>query len=164
MEPVPRTRTFSWDDPQIGAQARQTLSGMDYLRAIYNGDLPAPPIMHLLGMKMLELDEGRAVFGVEPAEYHYNPIGVVHGGLAATLVDSAMGCAIHSVLAQGTGYTTVELHVNFLRPLTMESGLVRCEGKVIHAGKRLATAEARLTDGAGKLCAHATTTCLVFSP
>ncbi len=163
-EPTPadRTRTVTWDDPLIGARAAPALSGMAYLQAIMRGELPAPPIARLLGFTLAELVEGHAVFTVTPAEYHYNPIGVVHGGLAATLCDSAMGCAIQSTLAAGAGYTTLELKVNFVRALTIQTGPVRCVGKVIHGGKRVATAEARIVDGAGKLYAHATTTCLIF--
>jgi uncharacterized protein (TIGR00369 family) len=102
------------------------------------------------------------VFAVEPAEYHYNPIGLVHGGLACTLLDSAMGCAVHTTLPAGTGYTTLELKVNLIRPLTRETGRVLCEGTIIHVGGRTATAEARITDAAGALYAHATTTCMIF--
>jgi uncharacterized protein (TIGR00369 family) len=111
---------------------------------------------------LAELEEGRAVFTVEPAEYHYNPIGVVHGGLAATLLDSAMGCAVHSTLPAGAGYTTLEVKVNFVRPLTAETGEVRCEAEVIHVGGRTATAEGKVLDASGKLYAHATTTCIIF--
>jgi uncharacterized protein (TIGR00369 family) len=109
-----------------------------------------------------ELSEGRVVFAAEPAEYHYNPIGMVHGGLAATLLDSALGCAIHSTLPAGTGYTTLQLNINYVRPLSSKTGIVYCEGKVIHTGGRVATAEGRLTDANGKLYAHGTTTCIVL--
>jgi uncharacterized protein (TIGR00369 family) len=108
------------------------------------------------------LHEGGATFAVNPAEYHYNPIGAVHGGLAATLLDSAMGCAIHSTLPAGASYTTLEIKVNFVRPMTAETGRVRCEAKIIHVGGRTATAEGRIIDDAGKLYAHGTTTCLVL--
>jgi uncharacterized protein (TIGR00369 family) len=117
-----------------------------------------------LNFGLVELDEGRAVFSVEPAEYHYNPIGVVHGGLAATLLDSALGCAVHTALPAGAGYTTLEIKVNFVRAMTAETGLVRCEAKLIHLGGRTATAEGRIVDKDGKLYAHGTTTCLVFRP
>ena len=156
-----RTRTVTWGDPLISARAAPKMSGLEYLQAIGRGDLPAPPLMALLNIGFEQAEAGRVVFCVEPAEYHYNPIGMVHGGLASTLCDSAMGCAIHSSLPLGVGYTTLELKVNFVRPLTVETGLVRCEGKVINVGGRVATAEARVTDRAGKLYAHATTTCLL---
>ncbi len=159
-----RTRTVSWDDPLIGARAAPTMGGLEYLQAIERGELPAPPIMRLLNIGFQEAELGRVVFSVEPGEYHYNPIGMVHGGLASTLCDSAMGCAIHSTLPAGVGYTTLELKINFVRPLTVATGLVLCEGKVINVGGRVATAEARVTDSAGKLYAHATTTCLIMRP
>jgi uncharacterized protein (TIGR00369 family) len=157
-----RTLTVSWEDPRALAEAGRGLSGLEYLRKIVAGELPRPPISALMNFGLEELGEGFAVFTVEPAEYHYNPIGVVHGGLAATLLDSAMGCAVHSVLPAGTGYTTLEIKVNFIRPLTAGTGRVRCEARLIHRGGRTATAEGRVVDGAGKLYAHATTTCLVF--
>jgi uncharacterized protein (TIGR00369 family) len=159
-----RTRTFTWSDPLIGARAAPTMSGLDFLNAIGRGELPIPPIMSLMNIGVQEAEAGRVVFSVEPAEYHYNPIGMVHGGLASTLCDSAMGCAIHSMLPAGVGYTTLELKVSFLRPLTVDTGLVVCEGKVIQVGGRVATAEARLSDRGGKLYAHATTTCLILRP
>lgn len=113
---------------------------------------------------MIEIGPGKAVFTFLPAEYHYNPIGSVHGGIASTLLDSALGCAVHTTLPAGAAYTTLELHVNFLRPLTRETGLIRCEGEIIHSGRTVATAQARLVDAAGKLYGHATTTCMIFRP
>ncbi|HEY8602422.1 MAG TPA: PaaI family thioesterase [Thermomicrobiales bacterium] len=159
-----RTRTFAWDDPTTGLSAARTLSGLEYLRAMQRRELPGPPIAATLDFTIAEIDEGRVVFAVIPAEFHYNPIGAVHGGLAATLCDSAMGCAVHSTLPAGTAYTTIELKVNYIRALTKETGLVRCEGKTIVVGGRIATAEARMTDAAGTLYAHATTTCLIMRP
>src|SRR5215212_6685731 len=157
-----RTRTVSWEDPRALMEAGRNLSGLEYLQRIAEGSLPRPPISALMNFGLAELGHGRAVFTVEPAEYHYNPIGVVHGGLAATLLDSAMGCAVHSTLPAGAGYTTLEIKVNYVRPMTAETGEVRCEARVIHVGGRTATAEGRVTDAAGKLYAHATTTCLIF--
>ena len=161
-EDVSRTRTFTWEDPRSLAEAARGLSGLEFLRKVVSGELPRPPISALMNFGLAELSEGRAVFTVEPAEYHYNPIGVVHGGLAATLLDSAMGCAVHSTLPAGAGYTTLEVKVNFVRALTAETGLVRCEAEVIHVGGRTATAEGKMLDAAGKLYAHATTTCIIF--
>ena len=138
------------------------MSGFEFLQKIVAGELPPPPLASLMDFQIVELAEGRAVFAVDPAEYHYNPIGVVHGGLAATLLDSAMGCAVHSMLPAGTGYTTLELKVNFIRAMTAETGRVRAEGKLIHLGARTATAEGRVLDESGKLYAHATTTCLIL--
>jgi uncharacterized protein (TIGR00369 family) len=159
-----RTRTISWEDPHAMALAGRGLSGLEYLQKIVAGELPRPPIGALMNFQIAELSEGRAVFTVEPAEYHYNPIGVVHGGLAATLLDSAMGCAVHSTLPAGVSYTTLEIKVNYLRAMTSETGLVRCEAQVIHVGGRTATAEGRVIDASGKLYAHATTTCMIFRP
>ena len=155
---------MSWEDPRALAEAGRGLSGLEYLRKIAAGELPRPPMGELLDFGLAELGEGRAVFTVEPAEYHYNPIGVVHGGLAATLLDSAMGCAVHSTLPAGAGYTTLEIKVNFIRPMTAGTGPVRCEAEAVHVGGRTATASGRIVDAAGKLYAHATTTCMIFRP
>jgi len=157
-----RTRTITWGDPIALAETARGLSGLEYLRRIVSGDLPRPPLGALMNFSLDEIDEGIAVFGVEPSEFHYNPIGVVHGGVAATLLDSAMGCAVHSTLPAGATYTTLEVSVNFVRAMTVETGPVRCEGKVIHVGGRTATAEGRIIDGQGKLYAHGTTTCIIF--
>jgi uncharacterized protein (TIGR00369 family) len=115
-------------------------------------------------MDMKEVSAGRVVFTLRPAEFHYNPLGNVHGGVTATLLDTVMGCAIHSQLQEGQGYTTLEIKVNYLRPLTVENGIVYGEGKVIHLGGRVATAEGRVVDETGKIYAHATTTCLILRP
>lgn len=157
-----RSRTITWADPRPSAVQALKMSGLDALLAYTNGTLPEPPISILMGMGFEEVEHGRIVFTATPAEYHYNPIGTVHGGFAATLLDSALGCAVHSTLPAGMGYTTLELHVNYIRAITVESGVLRCEGKVIHAGKQMATAEAKLTDANGKLYAHGSTTCLIF--
>jgi uncharacterized protein (TIGR00369 family) len=157
-----RTRTVIWEDPAPGAEAAKEMSGLEYLRAILWGEQPAAPMAELLGFGFVEVEEGRVVFECVPAEYHYNPIGAVHGGLACTLFDSAMGCAVHTVLPAGVGYTTVELKVNFLRPIVANTGRLLCEGTTIHVGGRIATAEARLHDEGGKLYGHATTTCMIF--
>src|SRR5579884_1035792 len=160
--PAARVRTITWDDPLATAEAGRRLSGLDFLRGVLRGELPPPPIAVLLNFALAEVEEGRVVFAGVPAEYHYNPIGVAHGGLAATLLDSAMGCAVHSTLPAGTGYTTLDLKVNYVRPITIKTGTVFCEGKVIYVGGRIATAEARLTDAGGKLYAHGTTTCMIL--
>ena len=146
---------------ELAARGLQ-LAGIDYVRAIFAGELPAPPIADLMGFRGVEAEPGRAVFEIVPGEQHYNPIGSVHGGVALTLLDSAMGCAVHTLLEAGVGYTTLELKANFVRPIRADTGVVRCEGTVLHAGSRVATAEGRVTDSAGKLLAHGTTTCLVF--
>jgi uncharacterized protein (TIGR00369 family) len=157
-----RSRTFSWQDPLIGAKAAMNMTGLEYLQAIERGDLPPPPISATLDIKAHNVAQGCVSFKLTPAEYHYNPIGTVHGGVISTLVDSAMGCAIHTLLPKGTAYTTLELKVNFLKPLKSDTGEVICEGKTIHVGGRVATAEARVVDSEGNLYAHATTTCLLM--
>jgi uncharacterized protein (TIGR00369 family) len=159
-----RERAIVWQDPAPLAGAGRSLAGLDFLHAIGRGELPAPPMMRLLGIDPVDVTEGRAVFAVQPGEHHYNPLGVVHGGLAAALCDTAMGCAIHSLLPAGTGYTTLELKVNFIRPMTERTGRVRGEGTAIHVGSRVATAEARVVDEQGRLYAHATTTCMIIAP
>jgi uncharacterized protein (TIGR00369 family) len=141
------------------------LTGLEVLRAIAAGELPGAPIAKLLGFAPVEAQEGRVVFTALPGPEHYNPIGSVHGGLAATLLDSAMGCAVHSTLPAGVGYTTLELKVNFVRPITAETGRILCEGTIVHGGGRVATAEGRVfAEADGRLLAHGTTTCLILSP
>jgi uncharacterized protein (TIGR00369 family) len=157
-----RTRTFTWDDPMVCAAAAQAMSGEDFLAAMVRGEYPRPPIANALGFALVEVGDGTAVFEVTPAEYHYNPIGVVHGGLLATVLDSAMGCSVHSTIRQGAAYTTLELKVNYVRPATQRSGPLRCEARVLHRGKRSATAEGRVVDRDGRLYAHGTTTCLLM--
>ncbi len=157
-----RKRTITWEEPSPGAQAARTMNGLEFIKAMAKRTIPFPPMADLMGLSIASVEEGRVVFEVEPSEHHYNPIGAVHGGLACTVFDSAMGCAVHTMLPAGVGYTTVELKVNFLRPITVETGKLSCEGKAIHVGGRIATAEARLTDEDGKLYGHATTTCMIF--
>ncbi len=159
-----RTRTMTWQDPRPSAQAAQTMSGLDYLTAITDGTLPPPPIAVLMNMNFAHVEKGKVIFTVTPAEYHFNPIGTVHGGLAATLCDSALACAIHSTLDVGVGYTTVELHVNYIRAITAKTGPLRCIGEVVHVGRRMGTAQAKLIDENDKLYAHGTTTCMIFQP
>jgi uncharacterized protein (TIGR00369 family) len=158
-----RNLSISWEDPVDGAARAAGMSGLEALRAMMAGELPPPPIGVLLGMEPVELSEGRAVFAAEPGERHYNPIGVVHGGLAATLLDSAMGCAVQTTLPAGAAYTTLELKVNFTRPITRDTGRVLCRAEVVHRGGRVATADGRvIAEDSGKLLAHGTTTCLVL--
>jgi uncharacterized protein (TIGR00369 family) len=159
-----RERSFhvKWDDPMIGAKAARTMDGLTYLRRILGGSIPRAPIANLINFQVVEIEKGRVVFEITPAEYHYNPIGMVHGGIACTLLDSAIGCAVHSLLPAGAAYTSLELKVNFIRPITAHTGRLRCEGKVIHAGSRIATGEGKMTDSKGILYAHAVSTCLVM--
>jgi uncharacterized protein (TIGR00369 family) len=157
-----RSLEVTWQDPMELAKVARSMAGIEFLRAMRDGKLPPPPIAELLGFKLVEVEPGRAVFEVQPGERHYNPIGVVHGGLAMTLLDSAMGCSVQTQMPAGGGYTTLEAKTNLVRAITAETGLLRAIGKVVHVGKRIATAEARLEDKAGKLYAHATTTCIVL--
>jgi uncharacterized protein (TIGR00369 family) len=160
-----RTRTLTWQDPAALGAAGAELSGVEFFDAIGAGELPPPPIAVLMRMEPVEWSPGHAVFEGEPGEEHYNPIGVVHGGYASTLLDTVLGCAVHTTLPVGGAYTTVGLELKFVRPITRDTGRVRAEADVVHRGRRQATAEARLTSVAtGKLLAHATTTCMVFEP
>lgn len=136
--------------------------GIDFLRGMLEQRYPAPPIAKSMGFILTEVDPGRAVFeGTATADF-FNPLGTIHGGWTATILDSALGCCVHSVIKAGQAYTTVEMKVNYVRALMPDTGRVRCEGKVIHAGSRIATSEARLVDGKGRLIAHATETCMIF--
>ena len=162
--PAVRTRSYEWADPTLTAAAAMQTSGLEFLRQLVAGELPPPPMAVTLGMSIVDVAEGRAVFEVEPAEWHYNPIGVVHGGLAATVLDSALGCAVQSTLPAGVGYTTVELKVNLVRAITYASGPLRAEATIVHRGRRMATAEGRLTSADGRLYAHGSTTCMILGP
>ena len=157
-----KTLEVKWEDPIALAEAGRSMPGIEFLRAMRDGKLPHPPICALLSYRLAEVEPGHVVFEATPGEQHYNPIGVVHGGLAMTLLDSAMGCAVQTQLPAGGGYTTLEAKTNLVRAVTSGTGKLRAIGKVVHLGKRIATAEARLEDAAGKLYAHATTTCIVL--
>lgn len=159
-----RERTHRWEDPMVTSAAAEGVDGLTFLRRVITGEVPLAPIGSTLGMALLEVEEGRVVFGLEPAEYHLNPLGSVHGGVYATMLDSATGCAVHSALPAGVRYTSLDLSVKFLRGLGEGSGPVRCEGLVVHLGGRTALAEARLYDGKDRLCAHATSSCMIFRP
>ncbi|WP_406260568.1 PaaI family thioesterase [Actinacidiphila glaucinigra] len=157
-----RSRTFEWGDPEVSAAAVGRTSGLEFLRDVLAGRLPAPPIASTLGFTLEEVEEGRAVFAMEPGEEHYNPIGSVHGGVYATLLDSAAGCAVQSVLPQGMGYTSLDLNLKFLRPITVDTGKVRAVGTVLNQGRRTALAQAELFDATDRLLAHATSSCMLF--
>ncbi|MBX3528811.1 MAG: PaaI family thioesterase [Rhodoblastus sp.] len=157
-----RTRTVTWSDPKTLAAMAKEHAGLDLFRKLMAGDGFAPPIMGLLGQTLEEVDEGRVVMKLEAGEWLYNPIGTVHGGAIATLLDSVMGCAVHTTLPKGRAYTSLEIKVNFLRAVTVETGAISAEGRAVHVGRRSAVAEAKAFDGAGKLVATASTTCLVF--
>jgi uncharacterized protein (TIGR00369 family) len=146
----------------IPIETATALSGLELLQEMIAGRLPGPPIMQTLDFNLTEIEHGRAVFEGTPSLQHYNPLGTVHGGYTATLLDSCMGCAVHSTVPRGSSYTTLEFKVSLIRAITAETGKVRAQGRIINAGRRIATAEGRLTDGKGRLLAHATTTCMVF--
>ncbi|MFG2603414.1 PaaI family thioesterase [Streptomyces sp. NPDC048514] len=157
-----RSRTYEWEDPTISASAVGVASGLEFLREIAAGRIPAPPVCATLGFGLEEVAHGRAVFSLVPGEEHYNPIGSVHGGVYATLLDSAAGCAVQSTLPAGMGYTSLDLAVKFLRPVTLDTGTVRAVGSVLTSGRRTALAEAHLYDEADRLLAHATSTCMLL--
>jgi uncharacterized protein (TIGR00369 family) len=158
-----RRRELVWQDPVATAAAGAAMDGLSYMRAIVAGELPPPPIAVTMQLRPIELEEGRVVFEGEPGEEHYNPIGVVHGGYAATLLDSALGCAVHTTLPAGVGYTSLGLEAKFVRPITRDTGRVLCEATVLYRGRRQATAEARLTAAEGrKLLAHGQSTLMII--
>jgi uncharacterized protein (TIGR00369 family) len=159
----PRSRTFSWSNPLETALAARDMPGIEAIRAIASGELPPPPIASLLGFEITLVEPGRVIFALEPAEWMYNPIGSVHGGVAATLLDSSLGCSIHTVLDAGTGYTTTDLQVRYLRAMSSDTGRVLADSRVVHVGRKLATAEGRLyAEADEKLFATATTSCLIL--
>jgi uncharacterized protein (TIGR00369 family) len=158
-----RTRTVTWQDPVPTAAAGAEMDGLEYMKSITAGDVPPPPIAVSMRFGPIEVSEGRAVFAGQPGEDYYNPIGVVHGGWAATLLDSALGCSVHTTLAKGEAYTSLGLEAKYVRPITRDTSEVRCEAEVVHRGRRQATSEARLYEAeTGKLLAHGTTTCMIM--
>lgn len=159
-----RLRTFRWPDPARYAGPIRQLSGLEFMRAFLTGELPAPPFMELLGIRILTVEPGSVNFEFDPAEYMYSPLGNVHGGIVTVLLDTAMGCSYHTTLAAGVEYTTLELKVNFLRRVTTSSGPLRTEGGVVHSGSRIGTTEAKLMDANRRMYAHATSTLMILRP
>lgn len=157
-----RTRTFSWSDPSIHASHVGRSTGLEMLQALASGELPAPPIMALIDLASLAVTEGSVTLQLDPQEFHYNPLGTMHGGVISTLLDTAAACSVHSTLPAGVGYTSLDLNVKFLRPITLASGRLTCVGSVLQSGRRTALAEARLTDASDRLVAQAMSTCLLF--
>ena len=157
-----RSRTYTWHDPRISATAVGQESGLEFLQRMHAGELPLPPIAATLGFTLEQVEFGRAVFALEAGEEHYNPIGSVHGGVYATLLDSAAGCAVQSLLPAGMGYTSLDLTVKFLRPITVDTGKVRAVGTVLNQGRRTALAQAELLDSEDRLLAHATSSCMLI--
>jgi uncharacterized protein (TIGR00369 family) len=142
-------------------EVRRAVSGLEFFRRMMAGELPPPPMVALLGLRLVEVEEGRVVFVGTAEESFYNGLGVAHGGFAATMLDSALACAINTLMPAGRVFTTLELKINYTRPLRRETGVVRCEARVVHKGSRTATSEGRIVDAAGNVCAHGTTTCMV---
>ena len=158
-----RKRTIVWDDPQINKRdAMSSISGLDYLKAIRDGQISPPPAAKLLGYQIKDVDQGFAAFELIPGEHHYNPYATVHGGILSTLLDTTMTAAVLSTLPQGVTCSTVEVKVNFVRPVTAECEVVRSEAKPIHIGRKLATVEGRIKGRNGELYAHGVSTCLIF--
>ena len=158
----PRTKTVTWWDPLVSAEQGRQLSGIEHLRAVRDGVLPPPPISGLMAFGMTSVEEGDVVFTCTPDESAYNPIGVVHGGLVCTLLDSVCGCAVQSTLPLGTGYTSLEIKVSYLRPVHATSGELTARGWVQRRGRRASFAEGDVRTPDGKVVATASSTCLVF--
>jgi uncharacterized protein (TIGR00369 family) len=159
-----RERTFTWSDPAALATIAAGMSGAEFFAAIAAGEIPPPPLMQTLDFDGVAFGDGTAVFKLTPREFHYNPIGTVHGGVFATMLDSACGCAVHTKLPRGVFYTSLDLSVKFLRPVTVATGPITAEGTVVHLGRRTALAEAKIIDAAGKLYVTATSSCLLLRP
>ncbi|WP_131537912.1 PaaI family thioesterase [Pedobacter nototheniae] len=157
-----RSKLITWKDPMEGANEALKLSGLEYLQAMGDGKLPLPPLLYTLDFNVSELKPGEVVFEFTPQEFHYNPIGTVHGGVISAILDSAMGCSLHSLLPAGKGYTTLELKVNFLKAVTIKTGLLKTISKVINLGGRTALVEAQLVDANQTIYAHAVSTCLIL--
>jgi uncharacterized protein (TIGR00369 family) len=159
-----QSRTVTWQRPGQGDfTALASMTGLEQLRSIEQGLMPRPPVMDTIDVCGFHAEEGRVVVEMRAQEFHYNPLGGMHGGMIATLLDTAAGCAVHSSLGVGEGYTSLDLTTKFLRAVTVDSGLLRCEGTVLQRGRRTALAQAELRDDAGKLVAHATSSCMIFS-
>ena len=157
-----RSHTITWEDPLTTARRVRAMSGLDSLHAMIAGEIPPPPIVKLLGITLATAEPGLVTMTLPLAEFHYNPIGSVHGGIAATLLDSVMGCAVQTTLPHGRVYTTLELKISYLRPMTVANGTITAEGRVISAGRKAAFAEGKIFDPTGKLLATGSTTCAVW--
>ncbi|MDP9107125.1 MAG: PaaI family thioesterase [Candidatus Eremiobacteraeota bacterium] len=162
MMQVTRERLVTWEDPLATAETLRGMSGLDAIRAARDRRVPPPPIARLMNFTIVEAEEGRVVFEGYPGEEHYNPIGVVHGGFGLALFDSAMGCAVHTTLPQGVGYTTTDVQVRFIRGITKDTGPVRCEATAVHVGRSTAIAEAKLYDSERRVLGIGTTACAIL--
>lgn len=157
-------KTFTWDDPRAALRRAATMNGLDVLRAMRDGALPGPPIASLMSMMITEVEPGRVTFTSIPGEEHYNPIGAVHGGFACTVLDTVVGCAAHTTLEAGVGYTSIDLNVSYLRPITLETGPITAIGEVVKGGRRVIFARGTILDAAGRELATATSSLLVLAP
>jgi len=162
MKNSPRTKTVTWENPEISARDSNAVSGIDYLLSIKEGKVAQPPIARLIGYKISEIGHGRTIFTLKPEECHYNPFSTVHGGVISTLLDTAMTAAVLSTLTAGFTCLTMEMKVNFIQPVTAKTDRVFCEANVIHAGKRIATAEGKMIDSESNLYAHGVNTCMII--
>ena len=160
--PTARERSYSWSDPLELATFGAGLSGMEFFAAMVEGRVPAPPIMQTLDFSGFSYEEGRVTVGLTPQEFHYNPLGSVHGGVFAALLDTVCGCAVHTKLPAGVFYTSLDLSVKFLRPVSVATGPITAEGATVHVGRRTALAEARIVDSSGKVYATANSSCLIM--
>lgn len=158
----PRSRTVTWHDPSPGTVRGLAMTGIDYLRAMISGELPPPPMAALMQFEVVSAEPGEVVFTCQPDESSYNPIGAVHGGLVCTLLDSAVALALHSTLPAGKGYTSVEIKVNYLKPVRASSGPLTATGKVVKSGSRVGFTDGVVTDASGAVVATATSTLLIF--
>ncbi|MDA3898236.1 MAG: PaaI family thioesterase [Desulfobacteraceae bacterium] len=159
---IQRIRTITWEDPKISARDVSSVSGLNYLKAIKDGKISQPPIARLVGYRIVEVENGTAVFQIEPGEYLYNPFSTVHGGILSTLLDTSMTAAVLSTLPMGKSCSTLEIKVNFVRPVTDKTELIQCQAEVIHSGKRTATAFGKIFDDQDRLVAHGTGTWTIF--
>jgi uncharacterized protein (TIGR00369 family) len=157
-----QSRLVTWHDPMTTKATVASMSGLSFWRAVVDGQLPPPPIAELMRMDAVEAEEGRVTFTCTPDASMYNPLGIVHGGAMCTLLDTATGCALHTTLPEGASYTSVEIKVNYLKAVTVDSGTLTAVGNVVKAGSRIGFTEASITDAAGKLVATATSTLLIF--
>ena len=157
-----RTRTISWENPRISARDANAISGLDYLKAIMDGNIAPPPIARLVGYRIVDVETGEAVFEIEPGEHLYNPFSTVHGGILSTLLDTTMTAAVLSTLPMGKSCSTLEMKVNFVRPVNDKIGLISCRSGIIHSGSRIATASGKIFDDQERLVAHGISTCIIF--
>lgn len=157
-----RNRIYTWENPLQIASKATNLSGFEFIKALYEGEIPPAPILNTLDFKISNLEKGNVIFEFSPQEFHYNPIGSVHGGAITTILDSAIGCSLHSFLAKKAAYTTLDLKINFIRKITENTGVLKTNTKIIHLGKSTALIESDLLDNSGEIYAHAVSTCMIF--